>query len=244
MTEFTKRLAQEALNSLSHAWTDGGKNLVSLPVQYPSGAMVTVEISVGKHHAHLSDMGMGMWEAEQLCSETSYHKFAEAEARRRGIKFDGHSVLALDLPLGSLSAGLVAVANASARAAAAAISSDASKKDAARKQAVYERVQLAFPDARVHKKLHVHGERAEWDVHNVVDLRDNRKIVFEPVANHAGSVSAKYLMFSDLSKRPELKLHAVFQDHRNLDPKSQMIRDVARVITETDAVEIYQMAAA
>jgi hypothetical protein len=244
VTEFVERLAKEALDSLSHAWIDGGKNLVSLPVQYPSGGMVTIEVSAGKHHVHLSDMGMGLWEAQQLCSESSFHKFAEAEARRRGIKFDGHAVLALDLPLASLAAGLLAVANASAHAAAAAVLTDATKKDEARKDAVFNRVRLAFPSFHVHKALHIQGSRAEWDVHNVVDLSDNRKIVFEPVSNHAGSVSAKFLMFSDLGNRKELSLQAVFSNPHELDPKSQMIRDVARVIGESDDLEIYKMAAA
>lgn len=244
MTEFVERLAVEAINSLSYAWSEGERNLVSLPVQYPSGALVTVEISIGKKHAHLSDMGMGMWEAEQLCVDTGYQKFAEAEARRRGIIFDGHSVLALELPLASLAAGLVAVANASARAAAAAILSDASKRDSSRREAVYERVRLAFPDAHVHKKLHIPGERAEWNVHNVVDLHSNRKLIFEPVNDHPSSISAKYQMFSDLNTRGDLGLHAVFSNPDTLDAKSQMIRDVARVMAETDSVEVYQMAAA
>ncbi|UWR36174.1 hypothetical protein [Sulfitobacter sp. W074] len=244
MNRRIEQIANEALQGLTFTWADGERQLVSLPVQYPSGALTTMEISVGEREVVISDMGMGLWEAEQLCPDTGYRKIAEAEARRHGLKFDGHAVLALRLPIGSLAAGLIAVANASAKSAATAVLNDAVRRESKRQEIVYNRVRMAFPDSNVHREISIHGERADWDVHNVVDLRNNRKLIFEPVANHSGSVSAKFLMFSDLGRRSDVTLHAVFADTKHLDPKAQMIREVAKVIGEEDDVEVYRLAAA
>lgn len=244
MTSRIEQIANEALKGITFTWAEGERQLVSLPVQYPSGALTTMEVSIGKREALISDMGMGLWESEQLCPDTGYRKIAELEARRHGLKFDGHAVLAIELPIGSLAAGLIAVANASAKSAASAILSDAGRREGKRKEFVYNRVRMAFPDATVHREISIHGERADWEVHNVVDLHNNRKLIFEPVANHSGSVSAKFLMFSDLGRRSDVALHAVFPNTKNLDPKAQMIREVARVIGEEDDIEVFKLAAA
>lgn len=82
-----------------------------------------------------------------------------------------------------------------------------------------------------------------WDVHNVVDLRDNRKAIFEPVRPNGISISSKFTMFSDLVSRPDLSLNAVVADPMNLEPKAQMLKEVANIIGAEDSVEIYRLKA-
>lgn len=243
MTSRIEKCVLEAIKSLSQTWREGEAQLVSLPVQYPSGALTVVQVSLGKSEAHLSDMGAGLWEAEQLCPDTSYRRHAEHEAMRYGLRFDGHAVLALEIPISAVSAGLIAVANASAQAACAAVLADAEKRDSSRNDEIFDRVRYAFPDSHVSKSLDIAGERASWKAHNVVALHDNRKVVFEPVTNHPASISSKFLMFSDLAKRPKLVLNAVFPDRDNIDPKGQMLREVANILGEQDGVSRYKAVA-
>lgn len=244
MNAATEKLVNEAISALSMSWTEGVATLVSLPVQYPSGGLVVLEITTGRQEVHITDRGMGMWEAEQLCSDTSFSKFALHEAAVRGISFDGSSVLALKLPTSSLAAGMVAVANASASAAAAAIRSDAEKRTAQSTAEVFNRVRLAFPDRKVHKELSLFGERVQWQAHNVVNLTDNRILVFEPLSDRVQSISSKFLMFSDLARREDVGLHAVFTTPEPLSPKAQMLSEFARVLHVEDAVDEYRLAVA
>ena len=218
--------------------------MVSVPVQYPSGALAVVEVVFGNESVWLSDLGLGFAEAEMLDAETAYPRAAKIEAARSGLSFDGRAVFALELPHSALAGGIVAIANASVRAAGEAIRADAAKRHEEKNAIIFDRVKIAFPDSHVAKVADLTGERAAWEAHNVVTLRDGRLAVFEPVSTHAASVSAKFLMFSDLQSRPEIRLNAVFDTADDLDPKAKMILDVANVVFAGDSPDSYRRAAA
>jgi hypothetical protein len=241
MTFAPAQIVEKALAGLTYAWRDGDRHFVSVPVQYPSGALCTVEISTGKNHAHLSDMGAGFAEADMLCEETSFPRFAQQQAAKRGLKFDGHTIHIEDVAEGMLVAAVIAVANASAAAAHAAIANDGERREEMRKNIIFQKVRLAFPDANVSRVLDVAGVRATWTAHNVVHLRNDRLAIFEPVTGHQNSISSKFLMFSDLLQRGSLSLNAVFSDPRKLSPKAQMLKEVANVVGVEDSIEVYRL---
>lgn len=244
MTAASTDILDAAIRALSASWDEYGRRFVSLPVQYPSGALTTLDVSIGKAEAHITDMGLGKIEASTLCEDTSYERHATYEANARGLAFDSGFIIARRISIDLLPSALIAVANASACAAHAAIRQDREKKDESRRDAIYQKVRLAFPAAEIHRTLNVSGGRAVWDVHNVVDLRDNRKAIFEPVSNHVLSVATKFTMFSDLITRGDLILNAVFSDPSNLDAKSQMLREVANIVGIDDSIEAYREKAA
>ncbi|MBL4767870.1 MAG: hypothetical protein JKY94_09170 [Rhodobacteraceae bacterium] len=244
MTSHIKKQVESSLKVLSATWLEENVRLISVPVQYPSGALTVIEVSGGSSTVVISDRGMGLWEAESYGAEKSYNKIAYLEAQCHGLRFDGHAVLALEVPLEQLSGGIVAVANASARASAEAIRIEASHRIEAKREVIYEKVRFAFPNAHVSKKLEVPGERATWEAHNVVSLRLGRIAIFEPVSVHPSSVSAKFLMFADLSKRESITLNAVFSDPDDLDPKARMISEVAHIMGVESDIEAYRQSAA
>lgn len=244
MISHNASLIEKVFSDLFLAWDDGGRQLVSLPVRYPSGALATLEIAIGKTHVHVSDLGLGLHEAESLCTETGYNRFATLEAGRNGLRFDGHAITARDIPTAHAAAALTLVANASVNAAAAAIRADADRREAANLNVIFDKVRMAFPSAHIHKTIEISGGKTSWVAHNVVDLRNNRMAVYEPVSRHAISISTKFLMFSDLSDRPDLTLNAVFDGTENLDPKALMLRDVANIISVEDSVDTYRSKAA
>lgn len=244
MTFAPAQIVEKALAGLTFAWREGERQFVSVPVQYPSGALCTVEISTGKTHAHITDMGAGYAEADMLCDDTSFPRFAQQQAARRGLKTDGHSIHIEDISEGMLVSAIIAVANASAAAAHAAISNDSERREEAQKNVIFQKVRLAFPDANVSRILEVAGGRALWTAHNVVHLRDDRMAIFEPVTSHQNSISSKFLMFSDLSLREGISLNAVFSDPRTLSPKAQMLKEVANIVGVDDSLEAYRLRAA
>lgn len=135
---------EDALRSISFAWKDGDRNLVALPVQYPSGALCTLDVHAGRLEAHVSDMARGFREASTLCDETCFARLANAEARRRGIVYEDGAFVVRKVDIGMLAAALVAVGNASVFVARDAIRMDAEKKEEAHKEAIYHKVRLAF----------------------------------------------------------------------------------------------------
>lgn len=199
-----------------------------------------MELSLGKAHVHISDMGLGRLEAESLCEDTTYNRFAVIEASKFGLHFDGHAITAIEVPIEQASGALTAVANASAVAALSAIRSDAEKREAANLNIIFDKVRLAFPSAHVHRTIEISGGKISWVAHNVVDLRDNRMAVYEPVSRHTNSISSKFLMFSDLHEREDLTLNAVFDSVENLDPKALMLRDVANLISVSDSIDTFR----
>lgn len=230
---------ESALRSVFNPRDVDGVVTLSVPVQYPSGSLASIEVAGGLETVWISDRGMGFFEAENMGADLSYGRFAQAEADQRGISFDGRSVFALKLPVNQLAAGIIAVANGSAAAAVATIRYEQEKKLQEGNRKVYEKVKQAFPEADVTHQLEVDGARTSWVVHNVVRIK-NRTGIFEPATNHPASVSSKFLMFSDLSARQSISLNVVVRNPKELDARGQMLRDVAQIISVDAPVEIYR----
>lgn len=240
MTSILLRKVENSLQQIFTPTADDEAVILPVPVQYPSGSLASLEITGGADTAWISDRGLGYLEAEMMGADASYSRIARHEAEARGVSFDGRAIFALKLPLDQLAAGIVAVANASVFAAAETIRFEQDKKVHESNQRIFERVQRAFPDADVTLQMEIDGGRSSWTVHNVVQL-PGRTGIFEPTTQHQASISAKFLMFSDLSSRQSLSLNAVMRDPKNLDAKGQMLRDVANIIAIDDPISAYQM---
>lgn len=240
MTRNLLQKVEESLRQMFAVREDDGQVILSVPVQYPSGSLCTVEISGGGESVWVSDRGLGFLEVEMMGADGGYSRIARREATLRGVSFDGRSIFGVNIPVSQLAAGIVAVANASVSAAAETIRVEQEKQIAESQTLIYERVQLAFPNAEIAHQLEISGSRSQWTVHNVV--RESDQIgIFEPTTNHPNSISAKYLMFSDLASIGVLHLNAVVADPKKLDAKGQMLRDVANIIAVDDSIDRYQM---
>lgn len=92
-----------------------------MPVLYPNGNAVSVEITPNGDNLFISDMGIGHLEAEYAGASAYYGAQARRAAESFGISYDGYSVFAAKASFGQLEAAVLAVANASVQAAALAI---------------------------------------------------------------------------------------------------------------------------
>lgn len=229
MTADLERIVKDALINLTPVWSDDGRLCLAVPVRYPSGALVSLDVSAGEREAIITDRSLGLFEAEMCGADGGFPACAKRAAANAGVRFDGHSLFAIEVPLDRLPGGIVAVANASASAAAEAIRTDSLRRAEGQNDAIQRRLREAFPGVHVEKQMVIAGARAEWDAHNVVRLGD-RFAVFEAVSPHQQSIAAKFTMFSDLSKRADLSLAAVVDRASDLSGKGTMIFDVARVI--------------
>jgi hypothetical protein len=243
MINVVKEAVERAIRDMTLAVEDDGHILLSVPVYYPSGGLALLSIAGGQHTVTVSDRGMGFYEAELFGADAAYARVAKSAAEKFGVRFDGQSLLALEVPISAIAGAIAAVANASCVAASDAVRVDSEYKAEKRNEEVYQRVRLAFPDAHVSRKLTVSGGRAEWEAHNVVQL-SGRTAIFEPVAPSMASISAKFTMFSDLSKREDLLLAALVEHPEKLVGKGQLLYDVARVLPATATPETLKQLAA
>ena len=222
---------QRALAALVDVRAAGDRALVSVPVQYPSGALSVIEIERHNSTWWVSDMGHGLQEAEYVSAGAGYARAAATVAKAYGVKFDGQSIFALMVPEDRLDAGIVAVSNASANAAVEAIRSESERKFETKEDLVFDRLCRIFNDLKVVRKMEIAGEHASWEAHNVVRLQgSDRAAIFEVMTQNSLSVASKYLMFSDLRSKPNLILNAVVSDPDKLDSKGRMIDDVATIV--------------
>jgi hypothetical protein len=122
-----KRIAQ-ALSRIARMRDDDGRVLVDLPIMYPSGAMVVVEVEINRGKCFVSDMGGGLVEAEFAAAQSYYTSAANEAAEDFAVSFDGHSTFTLWVPETAAESAVVCVANASRKAASEAVRRAADEK--------------------------------------------------------------------------------------------------------------------
>jgi hypothetical protein len=223
---------REALSNIASVRELDGKMVVNVPVLYPSGASVAVEVEFNRDRCWVSDMGTGKVEAEYLSAADHFSRAASEAAERFSVNFDGYCMFALWVPASRLEAAIVSVANASSVAASEAIRSASEKVQDRRNDQIFQRIKEIFGEKSVAKSVEVTGRHASWNVHNVVLLPDRSRAVFEFMTRHANSVSSKYIMFADMKHSDEsFSLNAVVADISSLDSKAQIISDVANIVS-------------
>lgn len=239
--ELQSRIAQAVERLMGRRERAGGQVHVSVPVTYPSGASVVVEIEQNADRIWVSDMGAGILEAEMMGAQESYQQLARKKADEFGVGYDNRAMFVLWAPSGRLESAIVCVANASAQAAADAVRHASEAQSRRQNALVFERVKRIFGERHVSRTAEIYGRRSSWEAHNVVLFPDSHRAVFEPMAAHPNSVSAKFLMFSDLRDAElDVSLNAVVESLDSLDRKSQMVGDVANIIELRAADDLYR----
>jgi hypothetical protein len=213
---------------------DGGSFRVNVPVLFPSGSCCAIEVMPGQDEAFISDMGLGHFEAEFSGASEFYDAQARKASEQFGVGYDGFSIFALKVPIGRLEGGIAAIANASVRAASAAILRASEEKERRQNDVVYDRILQVFDPRLVAKEADIRGARDVWGAHNVVMFPNGQKAVFEFVSEHRNSISSKFFMFSDISGSDDpVSLNAVVRDREAMPASGAMLEDVGNVIEMT-----------
>ena len=236
-----KRVSEAVERLISHRESDGGKVLLNVPVTYPSGSSVVVEIEQNADRIRVSDMGMGLVEAEMMAARDSYQRLTRRKAEEFGVTYDNRAMFALRTPSSRLEAAVVCVANASAQAASDAVRHASVAQARRQSEVVFEKVSRAFGLRSVSRSMEIRGKRSAWEARNVVVFPDAHRAIFEPMTGHAASVSSKFLMFSDLLDASlPVSLNAVVENPEDLDSRARMVGDVANIIKLGAADDVYR----
>jgi hypothetical protein len=175
-------------------------SLISMPVTYPSGASVVLEITSQRDRYFVSDRGGGFQEAEYMGAARAYSREAERIAQDSGIRFDGRDMFVAEVAVDSISGALIVVANCSQQAAALAAMRAAERVYRDAKEVLIERLGRVYrseeiiTDAKV-----IGGSNHKWPVTALV-RRDGRPVVFDAVSAHYNSVVSTAAKFHDLAR--------------------------------------------
>lgn len=232
---------REAVLRLSSPREMDGRVLIDLPIMYPSGALVVVQIQQSADKILVSDMGHGLIEAELMAADSHYPSAASKAAADYAVKFDGYAIFALWVPVSRIESAIVSVANASSRAAIDAVAKASEVRARDQNERIYERVREIFGARKVSKKQEIIGKHSAWEAHNVIITPNKSLAVFEYMTGHQVSVSSKFFMFSDIrSSNPDISLNAVVKSMSELTEKTKLITDVANIVPVDAPADLYR----
>ncbi len=110
---------EEAIRRLACAEHLADASLVNLPLLYPSGATVVVQVSEPSGgQCTVTDLGFGFQEAELVGARRQFEDLAEDAARSSSISYAGRMFVIRDVPRTNLPAAMMAVATCSQRVVA------------------------------------------------------------------------------------------------------------------------------
>ncbi|MBZ0325594.1 MAG: hypothetical protein K8F57_05285 [Alphaproteobacteria bacterium] len=222
---------REALSRLATTREMDGRVVVDLPIMYPSGAMVVVQVERNGDKVLVSDMGCGLVEAELSAADEYYGTAAKKAAEAYSVGFDGYAIFALWVPIGRIESAIVCVGNASCRAASEAVRRASEVQSRSQNERIFDRIARVFGKERVSRTTEIAGQHVSWEAHNVIVFPNRRRAVFEYMTNHTNSVSNKFMMFSDIrAADSSISLNSVVKSLDELGEKAQMVGDVANIV--------------
>lgn len=181
-------------------------SIVSMPLRYPSGASVVLEITAQKERCFVSDRGGGFQEAELFGASRYFKGEAQRVADRAGIRFDGRDMFVAEVPRQVVRGAMIAVANCSAEATSAAAMKLAERADRDARDDLYVRLVSLYRTRDVQKDPEFQGATTKWRVSVAVLGVPRRPAFFEPVSGayiSAVGTASKFNDFAGIEAPPD-----------------------------------------
>lgn len=204
MTEVVREriapVVESAIRQLVSAEHFHAGSFVTMPVMYPSGASVVLEVFQRGQKFFVSDRGGGCQEAEFAGATRYYSREAKRIAEDAGIGFDGRDMFIVEASIDQLPGAFIVVANSSQSAANASVMRSAERAQRDAGEILFERLSKIFPAASIAKDAAIMGASGhQWHVTTLVSIEERRS-VFEPVSHHYPSVVSATAKFHDLAR--------------------------------------------
>lgn len=171
---------------------------LSLPLLYPGGAMVGVELSRLRSGFLVSDAGAARREAGLLGGERAFQRIAQDVAKRFGIRFDHNMMFDLDVAEGELVAAVMAVANAAKTAVENTAIHLATTEHADHRAYLWDRLQGVYGRAFAREPVTFKGASTEVYDFDAAVKAQGRITLFQVVTPNANSVNSAVTKFLDV----------------------------------------------
>lgn len=170
---------------------------LSLPLLYPGGSMVGVEISRLRDGFLVSDAGAARREAGMLGGERSFIQLAPQIATRFGVRFDHNMFFDVNVSRDELVIAVSAIANASKAGVEETAMRLAVVEHADYQAMLWTKLDHVFTPKVVARKLPFRGRHEDWEFDAAVQI-GGKTSLFEIVTPYANSVNSAVTKFVDV----------------------------------------------
>jgi len=211
-------------------------SIVNMPVLYPSGASVVLELTAQGDRVRVGDRGGGYQEAEYNNATRSYRSFAARAAADAGIQFNGRDIFVADVPMDRIAGAMSVVACSSAQAAAFCAYKTVERHEKLAREALYDKLTAVFGvDGFLREVPMIGASNHEWRVDAAIK-RDHAFTVFDSVSNVYVSAVGTAAKFHDLARIEFAPRRiAVVSSHADLGDWSGVIASAADAVIELAA---------
>jgi hypothetical protein len=237
--------ANEVARALIRVSGRGEVVRLSLPLLYPGGSMVGVELSHLRDGFLVSDVGAARREAGLLGGERAFQRIAQDVAKRFGIRFDHNMMFDLDVAENELVAAVMAVANAAKTAVENTAIHLAATEHADHRAYLWDRLQSAYGTKAITREpVNFKGASESWDFDAAVRTQGTLALfqVVTPNANSVNSAVTKFLDVLDLGEKLAPKRVAVLTN-KDRTPRLLVLGRTSRILPADASDEQYRMAA-
>lgn len=238
------QIALDLSKALVRVSTNNETARISLPLLYPGGTMVGIEISRLRDGFLVSDGGIARREAGMLGGERSFVRIAHDVARKCGVRFDNNMMFDLDVTKSALLAAVVAVANAAKTAVENTAMHMASVEHADYRAYLWDRLEGIYGVQFITRKpLKIRGAAEEWEFDAGIQTQE-KVTLFEMVTPNANSVNSavtKFLDVRDLGDAAPSRV-AVLTNLQNT-PRLPVLDRTARILRVDASDDDYRWAA-
>lgn len=218
----------------------------SLPLLYPGGTRVGVEMSRLRSGFLVSDAGGARREAGFLGGERTFQRIAQDVAQRFGIRFDHNMIFDLDVDEAQLIPAVIAVANAAKTAVENTAISLATAEHADHRAYLWDRLQAAYGRiAFAREPFRFKGASSEvYDFDAAIQTQGHLALfqVVTPNANSVNSAIAKFLDVRDLGEKIAPTRVSVVLD-KDKTPRLLVLGRTSRILPAEASDEQYRIAA-
>jgi hypothetical protein len=216
---------------------------LSLPLLYPGGSMVGVEVSKLRDGFLVSDAGAARREAGLLGGERSFGQLAPDMATRYGVRFDHNMFFDINVERDELVVAVSAIANASKAAVEATAARLIAVEHADYQAMLWEKLERVFTKTRLAKEFAFKGKSEVWEFDAAIQV-ENQLSLFEIVTPYANSVNSAVTKFTDVKGLGKEAPHRVAAlTDKDKTPHLAVLASTARWIAANANDEVYRRAA-
>lgn len=175
-------------------------SLIRMPVWLPSGSCVVIEVWPSQGGTVVvTDGGTTYHEAEVLSADSQFKRYASKYAESVGVKYEHESFSIEGVSYDQISGAIGFVSSCAKHVLDHAVINRDKKRYQDDTDILYDRLTRVFSPKRVARDVEIKGISTHlWKFATAVSGR-SRQIIFEPVANHTGSIASASMKFHDVA---------------------------------------------
>jgi len=190
-----------AIRSLISVEHFSAGSLITMPVLYPSGSSVVLEVTVQGGRCFVTDRGSAYLEAELMgISARAFNREASRVAEDAGIQFNGHDMFVAEVGMDSLAGAMEVVASSSQTAVAISSMRISERVERDAKELLVERLKEVYPTHEVIRDADFIGSSNHtWKIAALVRA-PSQTAAFEAVTKNHNSIVGAAAKFHDIAR--------------------------------------------